>query len=274
MTYRFTFLGTGSSAGVPRIGHDWGAADRTNPKNRRRRCAALIERIGSKGTTTLLVDTPCDLRDQCLDNDVMRVDAVLYTHDHADHTHGIDDLRVFALSSRKRIPVFMDEPTWESLYLRFRYCFEMKPASTYPPILQRLPLVAGTRVSIDGPGGPIEVLPVLQDHGEMASLGFRVGGVCYSPDIVGLPPASKPLLSGLDTWIVDALRPMPHPSHWSVRQALAAIADIKPASAWLTHMHIDLDYETLARELPAHIRPAYDGLRFEFDGRPERLSGR
>jgi phosphoribosyl 1,2-cyclic phosphate phosphodiesterase len=275
MTYRFTFLGTGSSAGVPRIGHDWGSADRSNPKNRRRRCAALIERIGRDGTTTILVDTPCDLRDQCLEHDVLRIDAVLYTHDHADHTHGIDDLRVFALTTRKRVPVYMDAPTWESLHLRFRYCFETKPGSTYPPILQRFALSPGEPVVVTGPGGPIEVVPILQDHGEMASLGFRVGGLCYSPDIVGLPAASKPLLADLDLWIVDALRPMPHPSHWSVRQALAAIAELAPREALLTHMHIDLDYDALCRELPGHVRPAYDGLRVTFDGapRPAQRSG-
>jgi phosphoribosyl 1,2-cyclic phosphate phosphodiesterase len=266
MTYRFTFLGTGSSGGVPRIGPQWGAADRKNPKNRRRRCAALIERQSRHGKTTILVDTPCDLREQCLDHDVIHVDAVLYTHDHADHTHGIDDLRVFALQTRKRVPVWMDDPTWDSLLVRFRYCFEMKAGSSYPPILQRRAIQPGTPFTIDGAGGAITVLPILQDHGEMASLGFRVGSLCYSPDIVGFPDASRTFFDGLDMWIVDALRPTPHPSHWSVKQALAAIEAARPKRALLTHMHIDLDYETLCRELPDHVRPAYDGLSFEFDG--------
>jgi phosphoribosyl 1,2-cyclic phosphate phosphodiesterase len=265
MTYRFTFLGTGSSGGVPRIGHDWGTADRTNPKNRRRRCAALIERRSRQGATTLLIDTPCDLRDQCLDHDVTRVDAVLYTHDHADHTHGIDDLRAFALQTRRRVPTFMDEPTWASLSLRFRYCFEAPAGSTYPPILERFPLRPGVPATIDGAGGPITVLPILQAHGEMTSLGFRVGNVCYSPDIVGIPAASRRAFDGLDTWILDALRPVPHPAHWSLAQALAAIADVAPKRALLTHMHIDMDYDTLCRTLPEHVRPAYDGLRFEFE---------
>lgn len=265
MSYRFTFLGTGSSGGVPRIGHHWGAADKSNPKNRRRRCAAVIERRSRHGRTTILIDTPCDLRDQCLDHDVVHVDAVLYTHDHADHTHGIDDLRVFALQARRRVPCWMDEPTWASLSNRFRYCFEQKPASTYPPILERRAIEAGTHFTIEGAGGPITVLPVLQDHGEMASLGFRVGGLCYSPDIVGIPETSRPFFEGLDLWIVDALRPMPHPSHWSVKQALGMIAHYKPKQALLTHMHIDLDYDALCRSLPEHVRPAYDGLSVEFE---------
>jgi phosphoribosyl 1,2-cyclic phosphate phosphodiesterase len=270
MTYRFTFLGTGSSGGVPRIGHVWGAADRTNPKNRRRRCAALIERSSRQGKTTVLIDTPCDLRDQCLDHDVVHVDAVAYTHDHADHTHGIDDLRVFALQSRRRVPVWMDDPTWDSLLLRFRYCFESKPGSSYPPILQRYPIVPGEPFTVVGAGGPITLLPILQDHGEMASLGFRVGGpdggLCYSPDIVGIPQTSLEHFRNLDVWIVDALRPLPHPSHWSVKQALAMIRALAPRRAILTHMHIDLDYDSLKRELPPHVEPAYDGMVIEFSG--------
>jgi phosphoribosyl 1,2-cyclic phosphate phosphodiesterase len=123
----------------------------------------------------------------------------------------------------------------------------------------------GVPATIDGAGGPITVLPILQAHGEMTSLGFRVGNVCYSPDIVGIPAASRRAFDGLDTWILDALRPVPHPAHWSLAQALAAIADVAPKRALLTHMHIDMDYDTLCRTLPEHVRPAYDGLRFEFE---------
>jgi phosphoribosyl 1,2-cyclic phosphate phosphodiesterase len=269
MTYRFTFLGTGSSGGVPRIGHHWGAADRSNPKNRRRRCAALIERSSRQGRTTVLIDTPCDLRDQCLERDVVHVDAVLYTHDHADHTHGIDDLRVFALQTRRRIPTWMDEPTWESLSVRFRYCFEVNPKSSYPPILERQVITPGEPFTITGAGGPIEIMPILQHHGEMNSLGFRVGGpyggICYSPDIVGIPDDSYKHFEHLDMWIVDALRPMPHPSHWSFKQAVGMINKLQPKRALLTHMHIDLDYDAMVRELPPHVAPAYDGLTFEFE---------
>lgn len=266
MTFRLTFLGTGSSGGVPRIGNAWGACDRNNPKNRRSRCSVLIERLGPKGRTVVLVDTSPDLRQQCLDHDVAFIDAVLYTHDHADHTHGIDELRIFALTERRRIPCYMDTATWDSLLERFRYCFERKPNSNYMPILERRPIEPGVPVVIDGKGGPITVMPFLQDHGEMPSLGFRFGNLAYSSDIVGLPAQSEKLLQGLDVWIVDALRPMPHPSHWSVRQAVAAIDRIAPRRGILTHMHIDLDYDTLARELPPHVVPAYDGMTVDFVG--------
>ncbi len=266
MTYRFTFLGTGSSAGVPRIGNHWGSADRRNPKNRRRRCAALVERFGPKGKTVVLIDTPPDIREQCLDHEVLDIDGVLYTHDHADHTHGIDDLRAFFINTHRRVPVYMDAVTTESLVARFRYCFETKPGSSYPPILERHLIAAGAAVTITGNGGTITFLPILQDHGEMSSLGFRVGSLCYSPDIVGIPEVSRSAFDGLDIWIVDALRLMPHPAHWSLKQALRAIDLYQPRRALLTHMHIDLDYETLCRELPEHVRPAYDGLAIDFDG--------
>ena len=266
MTFKLKFLGTGSSGGVPRIGHHWGHADRTNPKNRRRRCAVVIERIGPKGTTTVLVDTPPDLREQCLQYDVLRVDGVLYTHDHADHTHGIDDLRAFAINERRRIDVYMDDLTWDGLSVRFRYCFEQKAGSAYLPILNRHRIAAGEPVTIDGDGGPITAIPILQDHGEMPSLGFRFGKLVYSPDIVGYPDASAALFQDLDIWIVDALRVTPHPSHWSLKQAVAQIALFQPKAALLTHMHGDLDYEEMCRKLPDHIRPAYDGLQIEFQG--------
>ncbi len=266
MAFKLTFLGTGSSGGVPRIGHHWGQADRSNPKNRRRRCAVIVQRTGPKGTTTVLVDTPPDLREQCLQHDVVHVDGVLYTHDHADHTHGIDDLRAFAINERRRIDVYMDDLTWDGLLLRFRYCFEQKTGSNYLPILTRHRIVAGEPVTITGQGGPITAIPILQDHGEMPSLGFRFGRLAYSPDIVGYPDASIASFEGLDMWIVDALRITPHPSHWSFKQALAQIEKFAPKAALLTHMHVDLDYDEMCRKLPEHVRPAYDGLQIEFEG--------
>ncbi|MFM2422230.1 MAG: hypothetical protein RL291_760 [Pseudomonadota bacterium] len=264
MSYRLTFLGSGSSGGVPRVAGGWGACDPKNPKNRRRRCAVLIERVGTKGITTVLVDTPPDVREGLLAHDVMRVDGVLFTHDHADHTHGLDDLRGFALTTKARVPVYMDAPTFESLESRFRYCFEAKPSSNYPPILKRHPITPGETIRIDGPGGPIDALPVLVEHGEIMALGFRVENMLYTPDISAMPAASERFLEDLDLWIVDALRPMPHGSHWSVKQALAAIAKYKAKRAILTHMTHELDYEELARSLPKHITPAYDGLVVTF----------
>ncbi len=266
MSYRLTFLGTGSSGGVPRIGNHWGACDPTNPKNRRRRCAVIVERFSRTGKTTILVDTPPDVRDGLLATRIDHVDAVLFTHDHADHTHGIDELRIFALLAKRRVDVWMDEATWGSLLPRFRYCFEQKTNSTYPPILRRHALTPSVPVTIDGAGGPITAIPILQDHGEMPSLGFRFGRLAYSPDIVGVPTQSEPHFEGLEIWILDALRPIPHPSHWSLKQALAAIERFKPARAILTHMHIELDYEATRRVVPAHVEPAYDGLQVTFEG--------
>lgn len=264
MTYRLTFLGTGSSGGVPRVAGGWGACDPKNPKNRRRRCAVLVERIGTKGITTVLIDTPPDVREGLLTHDVQRVDGVLFTHDHADHTHGIDDLRGFALTAKARVLVYMDDATFTSLESRFRYCFITNAASTYPPILKRVPIAPGETVRIDGPGGPIDAMPIAVDHGDMPALGFRIADMLYSPDVSGMPTASEPYLKGLDLWIVDALRPMPHHSHWSVKQALQAVEKYQVPRAILTHMTHELDYEELKRRLPETITPAYDGMVVEF----------
>ncbi len=264
MSYRITLLGTGSSGGVPRVGNHWGACDPAEPRNRRRRCSALVEHFAGRGTTTVLIDTSPDLREQVLAHGIGTIDGVLYTHDHADHTHGIDDLRFFAYGAKKRIDVYLDRTTRTSLESRFNYCFATQPGSSYPPILTARAIEPGVPVTINGAGGSITALPVPQDHGEIASLGFRIGGLAYSPDISGLPEASIAHLSGLDVWIVDALRYTPHPSHFSVAQALAWIERLKPKRAILTHLHIDLDYATLKRELPAHVEPAYDGMQIIF----------
>lgn len=260
MSLRITILGCGSSGGVPRIGTMWGACDPANPKNRRRRCSILVEQRSKTGATAVLVDTSPDLREQLLSVRAEWLDGVLYTHDHADHTHGIDDLRMVAYAMKKRIPCFMDGVTRQSLVSRFAYCFATQPGSSYPPILEARELAAGETVAISGKGGVVEALPVAQVHGDIPSLGFRFGNFAYSPDISDLPETSVPLLEGLDLWILDALRYTPHPSHFGVKQALAWIERVKPKRAILTHMTTDLDYETLRRELPAHVEPAYDGL--------------
>ncbi len=255
MSYRATILGCGSSGGVPRIGTMWGACDPTNPKNRRRRCSALIERIGKPRHTTVLIDTSPDLREQLLSVRCEALDGVLYTHDHADHTHGIDDLRMVAYAMKKRLDVWVDEPTRASLVERFAYCFEQPPGSSYPPILRTHEIDARSPIRVDGPSGVIEAVPIPQLHGDIGTLGFRVGGLAYSPDISDIPVASLPLLQNLDVWIVDALRFTPHPSHFSVKQALAWIKRLAPKRAILTHMTTDLDYEALRRELPAGSSP-------------------
>ncbi|MET0569238.1 MAG: MBL fold metallo-hydrolase [Hyphomicrobiaceae bacterium] len=265
MSFKLTLLGTGSSGGVPRLGNNWGACDPTNPKNRRRRCSALVERISGRGRTSALIDTAPDLREQLLDANVGTIDGVLFTHDHADHTHGIDDLRILAFNMKRRIDVHFDALTGATLRSRFDYCFVAPNGSIYPPILTGHDISPPHPVRIDGAGGPIEAVPVVQEHGSMTSLGFRIRDVAYSPDISGLSPEAATTLSGLDLWIVDALRYVPHPSHFSVAQALEWIETLRPKRAILTHLHIDLDYAALKRELPEHITPAYDGMSVHFD---------
>lgn len=248
---KVTILGCGTSGGVPRIGNLWGECDPKNPKNRRRRVSILVE----QGETRLLVDTSPDLREQMLDANVERLDAVLYTHDHADHTHGIDDLRAFYHIMRKPVPVYGDEKTLEVLKQRFDYIFA--PKLGYPAICEAH--------VIDGPFriGGIDVVPFVQEHGPITSLGFRFGKIAYSTDLNGLPQDSKEILRGLDVWIVDALRRKPHPTHPHLEMTLEWIEELEPKRAILTHMTWDLDYDTLKKELPAGVEPGYDGMVIE-----------
>jgi phosphoribosyl 1,2-cyclic phosphate phosphodiesterase len=262
MSLTVNILGCGSSMGVPRVALGWGECDPNNPKNRRRRCSIMVERAKDHHRTRVLVDCTPDLREQLLDARVDWVDGVLITHEHADHTHGIDDLRPLYVHKRHRVPVYMDEPTSRAMHARFAYCFMKPPGSDYPPIAAEHRLVPGHVVTIEGQGGAIEVLPVLQEHGDIPSLGFRFGNVAYSADIKNLPPESIAALAGLDVWIVDALRRTPHPSHLTVDEALAWIARIKPKRAILTNLHSDLDYEALRASLPPNIEPAYDRMSF------------
>lgn len=263
MTLRFTILGCGSSGGVPRPALGWGACDPTNPKNRRRRTSLLVERRVTSGISRVLIDTSPDLREQLLDAHVDRLDAVFYTHEHADHTHGIDDLRSLYIRRRRPLDVYLDEPTERTLRERFGYCFETPSGSEYPAIIAAHRLVMGRTVRIAGQGGPIAVLPLRQVHGDIPSVGFRFGKVAYSTDLSTLPDASAEALTGLDVWIVDALRYRPHPSHFSVADALGWIERVAPRRAILTNLHSDLDYDRLRSELPPHVEPAFDGMAFE-----------
>jgi phosphoribosyl 1,2-cyclic phosphate phosphodiesterase len=262
MSLTFTILGCGSSMGVPRVALGWGDCDPNEPKNRRRRCALLVERRGPQGITRVLVDCPPDLREQLLEAKVDWLDGVLITHEHADHTHGIDDLRPLFVNKRRRVDVYMDDETSRVIDVRFGYCFKTPPGSQYPPILTERRLNPGEPVTIQGQGGPIEALPVLQNHGDIASLGFRFGNVAYSADIKGLAPESIAAMAGLDVWIVDALRKSPHPSHFNLDEALAWIDRIKPKRAILTNLHTDMDYGQLRATLPPHIEPGFDRMSF------------
>jgi len=264
MSYRCTILGCGSSGGVPRIGMNWGACDPENPKNRRLRCSALVERSGPGGRTSVLIDTSPDFRAQILATRLTAIDAVLYTHDHADHTHGIDDLRMVAFAMKRRVDVYFDAATGASLKSRFGYCFETPEGSPYMPILNGHEIDGTTPIAVSGGGGTISARPIAQWHGAMPSLGYRIGNLAYSPDISDIPEDSIPLLEGLDVWIVDALRYTPHESHFSVKQVLAWAERLKPKRTILTHMTSELDYATLANDLPPGIEPAYDGLVVTF----------
>jgi phosphoribosyl 1,2-cyclic phosphate phosphodiesterase len=265
MPLNFTILGCGSSAGVPRVAQGWGACDPNNPKNRRRRCSLLVRRPSSSGTTTVLVDTSPDLREQLIDADVTHLDGVLFTHDHADHTHGIDDLRPVFIHNRRRVDIYADEQTSAILHSRFTYCFAKSPGSDYPPILTDHRIAAGNTLAVAGQGGVVSALPFLQNHGDGTSLGFRFGGLAYSCDVNGIPEQSLTFLRNIDVWIVDALRQRPHPSHFSLEESLTWIKRVQPRRAILTNLHTDLDYETLRRSLPPNIEPAFDGLTIQLD---------
>jgi len=260
---RFTILGCGSSPGVPRIGGDWGACDPAEPKNRRLRCSLLAQRIGRGGITNVLIDMSPDLRQQALNVGIGMLDGVLITHAHADHIHGIDDLRGFVLNMRRRVDIHADTATMIRLKEAFGYCFETPPGSDYPPLANARLIDPNEAVVIEGKGGPLAALPVTQIHGRITSLGFRIGGLAYSPDASDFDDEAAYRLRDLDVWIVDALRPTPHPSHLSLAEALGWIERIKPKRAILTHMHVDLDYATLKRDLPPSVEPAHDGMVIE-----------
>jgi len=272
---RVIILGSGSSGGVPRFGGadgagDWGACDPSEPKNRRTRCSILVQRehpefgFAHDKVTSVLVDTSPDMRTQLLAAKCSRLDAVLFTHDHADQCHGIDDLRVFALQMRKRMPVYIDGATAGMLLERFDYCFEQKPGSYYPPILEKRDIPAcGEPFEIDGPSGPIPVIAFLQQHGGVDSLGFRFGDIAYSSDVVDLPEQSFRVLEGVNAWIVDALQYKPHKTHAHLDLTLEWLARVKPKRGILTNLHVHMDYQTLKMTLPQGVEPAYDGLTIE-----------
>jgi phosphoribosyl 1,2-cyclic phosphate phosphodiesterase len=264
-----TILGSGSSTGVPRIGGpdgagDWGACDPDNPKNRRRRCSILVRRRGEGGDTTVLVDTSPDLREQLLSAQCAHLEGVLITHDHADQTHGLDDLRAVVFGMRRRLDLYSDRPCLEALKRKFGYTFETPAGRDYPPILTAHEIEPARSFEIGGAGGAMAILPLALQHGRIRSLGFRIGPLAYTPDVNALPEESFAALEGVECWIVDALRYTKHPTHANVATALEWIARVKPKRAVLTNLHMDLDYDTLKRELPDGVEPAYDGMVLRF----------
>lgn len=261
---RLTILGCASSPGVPRINGDWGNCDPANPRNRRSRAAALVERIRPDGSTTrVAIDTGPDFRAQMIAAGVTHLDAVVYTHPHADHIHGIDDLRGFVLVQNRRMDIHADEPTLKRLREAFAYCFETPPGSNYPPIVTPHLIRHEAPFAIEGAGGVLTFVPLPQVHGDIRSLGFRIGPFAYCSDVNDFPPETVPLLAGLDLLVIDALQHRPHPSHFSLSEALEWIERLAPSRAVLTHMHTPLDYDAVRRETPDHVEPAFDGMVIE-----------
>lgn len=258
---RATILGCGSSGGVPRLGNRWGDCDPSNPRNRRRRCSLLVERDGPNGTTQVLIDTGPDMVPQLLDAGVATLDAVIYTHAHADHVHGIDDIRQLVHNAQRRMPVWADQPTSAALTERFGYIFETPAGSFYPPIADLNPIEGPVRIA--GPGGEIAFHPFRVQHGEITALGLRIGGLVYLPDVSAIPDEAWPLIMGAEVFICDALRPEPHPSHAHLAQALDWLALAGTPRGILTNMHIDMDYDTVMAQTPDHIVPAHDGMVVE-----------
>lgn len=274
-TLRITILGCGSSGGVPRVGGDWGVCDPNNPKNRRSRCSILVEKWANSDVklgetdppeelrTVILVDTSPDLREQLLAANVGRVDALLFTHDHADQSHGIDDMRAIAYRMRKRVPTYMDAHTKAFVFNRFEYCFEMPDGRVHPAILELQPLIkSGDKFEIEGRGGSIAITTLGLSHGPTPSLGFIFDNeAVYTPDVWDIAPDVLNLIKRPKLWIVDALRYAAHPTHAHVDKTLSWLAHTQTRKAVLTNLHIDLDYEVLCQELLPNQSVAYDEMK-------------
>ncbi len=263
---QFTLLGTGSSGGVPRIGNNWGACDPQNPRNRRRRCSMLVEQISNEGKTSVLIDTGPDMREQLLSAEVTYLDAVLLTHEHADHIFGLDDLRQLAIAHKEKVNVYIDDSTSSYIMQAFGYCFTQSDGSSYPAICEEHRINAGKSVSINGAGGTITALPFVVNHGDITALGFRINNLVYMPDVKTVTDSNSiAALNDVDTLIIDALRYTPHPTHMNVEESLNFIDKIKPKRAILTNMHVDIDYESINAQLPANVEAAYDGMTISYN---------
>jgi phosphoribosyl 1,2-cyclic phosphate phosphodiesterase len=257
MTLKVTILGSGNSTGVPMADGDWGGCDSAEPRNRRRRASILIECDG----TTVLVDSGPDLREQMLSAGVRRLDAVIFTHAHADHSQGIDDLRPFGGFGGKPLPIYGFPEILEQLKHRFGYLFGSGRKGYYDkPTLQAHD--APPRLAI----GPLDFTLFEQDHVVCRTLGIRVGGIAYSTDVKKLPEAAFDALRAVKTWIVAAVRREPHMAHAHLDQVLGWIDRVGPERAFLTHLNLSMDYRSLLKTLPQGIEPAYDGLVIEDHG--------
>ena len=259
-TLRIVLLGTGCSTGVPRVDGYWGACDPENPRNRRRRCCAWVSAWHDDTPdrkTSLIIDTSPDLHQQVISAAIPHVDAVLWTHDHADQTHGIDDLRAFIFHREAPIDGYMDEATRRTLISRFGYVFQGNLG--YPPVYKdHLIPPHGQKWLVGGEGGAVPISTFDQAHGPIRSVGYRIGDIAYSSDVSDIPEDSFSALEGLKLWVVDCLRYKPHPTHSHLEKTLSWIDRVRPERAILTNLHQDMDYEALKSQLPAHVEPAYD----------------
>lgn len=252
---KITMLGCGPSTGVPAIGPDWGACNPDDPRNRRRRAALLIECRGK----TVLIDTSPDMREQLLDAKIGWIDAVVMTHAHADHLHGLDDLRSVNRRMRQAIPLYADPTTLGEIERRFGYALQpVGPDGFFfkPAIVPH---------QIDGPfaAAGLPIVPFGQDHGFSRTLGFRIGAFGYSTDVTELDDNAFAVLAGIELWIVDCLKYEPHPTHSHLAKTLSWIARLRPKRAVLTHMDRQLDYRELSAQLPPGVEPGRDGLVLE-----------
>ncbi|MFO0997877.1 MAG: MBL fold metallo-hydrolase [Alphaproteobacteria bacterium] len=256
-----TILGCGPSGGVPLIGCDCAVCASADPRNRRSRSSIAVE----GGKTQILIDASPDLREQLLRSKLTRFDAIVFTHAHADHVHGLDELRSINYLTNSILPAYGDDATLADIRGRFGYAFEgAKPIGGfwYQPSLDPRP--------IDGPFtiGTLDLVPFVQGHGlyRQSTLGFRIGAFAYSTDVKDLPEESFAALAGVKVWVVDCLSAKPNPAHSHLDQTLDWIKRVRPERAILTHMNHSLEFEALARKLPAGVEPAYDGMVIEVPG--------
>jgi phosphoribosyl 1,2-cyclic phosphate phosphodiesterase len=254
----FTFLGTGTSAGVPMIGCECSVCRSDDPRNHRYRCAVLI-RVPEGN---LLIDTPPELRLQLLRAHAGVVHAVLYTHYHADHLFGLDDLRPVARILGGPVPLYCTAEVESKIRQAFAYAFVPSAENLPPGMLPKLVFERITAAPFMVLGEQVTPIPLIHAHFDV--FGFRIGDMAYCTDVNEIPRASWPLLEGLRVLVLDALRPRPHPAHFGLGQALDVIAKFRPDQAYLTHMGHEMDHETISRQLPAHVQLAYDGLTFSF----------
>jgi phosphoribosyl 1,2-cyclic phosphate phosphodiesterase len=255
---RLTFLGTGTSFGVPQIGCDCAVCRSTDPRDKRTRSGAILQAAGS----TILIDTPPELRLQLIAGGFTRVDAVVYTHEHADHVNGIDDLRIFSVRQRKPLPIYGPAETLERVRASFNYIFDdaVHPyEGTSKPSLSLHPTEPDRPVSVAG----LEVLPLAFQHGHLRVFGYRVGGLAYITDVKAIGQEERERLRGLDVLVLNALWWRPHPTHLSITEAVETARALGARRTYLTHLTHETGHSELEAQLPAGVLPAYDGLTVE-----------